>query len=275
VITIINPRARSLLMIAVSAAFFILLFCLNVFLPADGLTTDLLHRNAPPSAGHLLGTDTLGRDMLTRTVKGLGVSFFIGLTSAALSAVLSLILGILAATGGRAVDALVTGLVDVFMSVPHIVLLILVAFACGGGFTGIVVAVAVSHWPRLARVVRAEIMQLKESEFVKLSYKLGRGRFFVVTRHMAGHVAGQFLVGLILMFPHAILHAAGLSFLGFGLTPHEPCIGVLLSESMRFLATGSWWLAVFPGLALTLMVLVFDALGRNVRRIVEPRTREE
>jgi peptide/nickel transport system permease protein len=272
---ILNSRTKSISIVAICLLFFIILFSLNFILSDKGLSTNLLKRNQVPSFENLLGTDTLGRDMLTRTVKGLFVSFQIGLAAAAASAVMSLILGIAAATFGKKVDMVITGLIDLFMSVPHIVLLILVSFALGGGFKGIIIAVAVSHWPRLARIIRAEILQLKNSHYVQLSYKFGRSKFWVIKNHMAGHVLSQFLVGLILMFPHAIMHSAGLSFLGFGLTPHNPCIGILLSESMMHLATGYWWLAIFPGLALVLMVLGFDAIGKNLSKILNPKTREE
>jgi peptide/nickel transport system permease protein len=118
-------------------------------------------------------------------------------------------------------------------------------------------------------------MQLRNAEFVQLSYRLGRKKSYVIIRHMAMHVFSQFLIYLILMFPHAIMHAAGLSFIGFGLTPDNPCIGAILSESMKYLTTGYWWLAVFPGLGLLVMVKMFDIIGNNLSTVINPRTRQE
>jgi peptide/nickel transport system permease protein len=270
-----NGRIKSVITVSLSVLFIVILFLLHFLLPDELLKTNLVHRNLPPALGHFLGTDWLGRDMFTRIVKGLFASFQIGLFAALGSTVIGLVSGLVAATSGRVVDTVITGLVDIFMSVPHLVLLILVSFVLGGGYWGIVIAVAVSHWPRLTRIVRAEIMQLRESEYVALSYRFGRTKWWIMKNHMIGYVAAQFFVGLILMFPHAILHAAGLSFLGFGMTPNNPSIGVLLSESMRYLSTGYWWLAVFPGLALLFLVKTFDSIGHALAKIFYHRTAQE
>lgn len=268
-------RARSIITILVCVSLFTVLLLLNYFLDDAGLSTDLHRRNLSPSIESILGTDWLGRDMFTRIVKGSFVSFQIGILSAVASSVLAMLMGIIAATFGKKIDYIVTFLIDMFLSVPHIVLLILVSFAIGGGVWGIIIAVAVSHWPRLARIIRAEILQLKSADYVLISYKLGRPKYWVIINHMTMHVFSQFLIGLILMFPHALSHAAGLSFLGFGLSPERPCIGVLISESMRHLSTGYWWLAVFPGIALVIMVKLFDIIGDNFTTIISPRTSQE
>ena len=191
------------------------------------------------------------------------------------SSVIALLLGLSAATMGRTVDGVVTWLVDIAMATPHLVLLILISFACGGGAKGVIIAVAASHWPSLTRVIRAEVMQLRNSEYVQLSRQLGKGSMFIAGRHMLPHVAPQFFVGLLLLFPHAILHAAALTFLGFGMSPHTPAVGVLLAESMRYLSIGLWWLAVAPGIALVITVKAFDVLGGNVRALLDPRTCRE
>ena len=109
---------------------------------------------------------------------------------------------------------------------------------------------ALTHWPSLARVIRGEVMQLKESEYIQIAAKLGQSRLQIAWRHMVPHLFPQFVVGLILMFPHAILHEASITFLGFGLSSEQPAIGIILSESMRYLITGKWWLAMLPGLML-------------------------
>jgi peptide/nickel transport system permease protein len=176
---------------------------------------------------------------------------------------------------GKTVDVVVTWLVDMAMSTPHLVLLILIAFACGGGAKGVIIAVAASHWPSLTRVIRAEVMQLQSAEYIKLSRQMGKNRFFIAKKHMLPHVVPQFLIGLMLLFPHAILHAAALTFLGFGMSPHTPAVGVLLAESMRYLSMGLWWLAVAPGIALVVMVKAFDILGSNVRALLDPHTCRE
>jgi peptide/nickel transport system permease protein len=252
-----------------------MLFAAATLLGRSGLDIDFLHRKLAPSLAYPFGTDWLGRDMLTRTVLGLCRSLAIGLLAAACSSVISIILGIMAATMGRKVDSFLSLFIDTVMATPHLVLLILVSFACGGGVQGIIIAVAVSHWPRLARIIRAELLQLRESEFIRISRKLGKKPGWIAVHHLLPHLLPQFMIGLILMFPHAILHAAGLTFLGFGLTPHEPSIGMLLSESMRHLSTGYWWLAILPGLSLVFTVKLFDILGNNLRTLLDPKTAQE
>ncbi|HOW83940.1 MAG TPA: ABC transporter permease [Spirochaetota bacterium] len=270
-----NPRQKSAASITACLILLCSLFILNAMIDETGLGTDLGRRYLAPGHGSILGTDWLGRDMFTRITKGLCMSFHIGIMSAIGSSLIAVIMGLAAAVFGKKVDAIVALLIDAFLSVPHIVLLILVSFTLGGGFKGIVIAVCVSHWSRLARIIRAEILQLKGSDYIMMSYRLGRSRRWIMAHHMLPHVSSQFLIGLILMFPHAILHAAGLSFLGFGMTPDRPCIGVLLSESMRHISTGYWWLALFPGAALVALVKIFDVIGENASRMLNPRTKQE
>lgn len=237
--------------------------------------TDFSVKNEPPSLEHPFGTDQMGRDMFLRTLSGLATSVLIGLLAAGVSSVIALVLGAAAALGGKKVDAAVTWLIDLMMGVPHIVLLILISYALGRGFWGVAVGVAVTHWPSLARVIRAEIMQCRQSTYVACARRLGAGRVAVAVRHMLPYVLPQFIVGLILLFPHAILHEAAVTFLGFGLSPEEPAIDIILSESMTYLSAGMWWLAVFPGFALIATVLLFDAVGSNLRKLVDPHSSQE
>lgn len=237
----------------------------------EGLATQLSQRNAPPSLAHPFGTDWLGRDMLTRTVKGLALSMGVGMLAALCSTLIALTLGMAAATGGKTADRLISWLVDLFLSVPHLVTLILIAFALGGGLKGVVVGVALTHWPNLTRIIRAEVMQLRSADYVQISRRLGKSRWWIATRHMLPHLIPQLAVGLLLLFPHAILHEAAVTFIGLGLSPHEPAIGIILSESMRYLSTGMWWLAFFPGLSLLVLVRLFDVIGENLRRLSDPR----
>ncbi|WP_217909512.1 ABC transporter permease [Desulfosediminicola flagellatus] len=268
-------RTKAWLACLFCVAFFLLLLIGAEVLGRSGLDIDFLHRKLAPSLAYPFGTDWLGRDMLVRTVHGLRRSLAIGLLAAGCSSVISLGIGFMAATMGRRVDSILSLLIDTVMATPHLVLLILVSFACGGGPKGVIIAVAVSHWPRLARIIRAELLQLREADFIRVSRKLGKSNGWIAVHHMLPHLLPQFMIGLILMFPHAILHAAGLTFLGFGLTPHEPSIGILLSESMRHLSTGYWWLAILPGLSLVFTVKLFDILGNNLRTLLDPRTAQE
>lgn len=239
------------------------------------METDFLQKNLAPCLAHPFGTDWMGRDMLMRTLAGLSTSVLVGLIAACVSALIALVLGTAAALGGRRVDAAITWLIDLMMGLPHIVLLILISFALGKGFWGVAVGVALTHWPSLARVVRAEVLQCKESTYVAAARRLGASSLQIAWRHVLPYVLPQFIVGLILLFPHAILHEAAITFLGFGLPPEMPAIGIILSEAMSYLSAGMWWLAVLPGLALVCVVLLFDLAGSSLRKLVDPHSSQE
>lgn len=260
----------------VLAAFTLLaVVAAGIALYGQATVTDFTAKNLAPSLEHPFGTDWMGRDMLARTLAGLSTSVLVGLLAATVSSVIALVLGCAAALGGKRVDAVVSWMIDLMMGVPHIVLLVLISFALGKGFWGVTIGVAVTHWASLARVVRAEVLQCCQSKFVEVARKLGQSSVRIALRHMVPYVLPQFVVGLILLFPHAILHEASITFLGFGLPPEQPAIGVILSESMSYLSTGAWWLAVFPGLALMATVLLFDVAGQNLRKLVDPHTAQK
>ena len=241
----------------------------------EAMVTDFSRQNLPPSWQYPFGTDWMGRNMLLRTLAGLSLSVRVGLMAAGASSIIALILGTVAALGGPKADAVITWLVDLMMGIPHIVLLILISFALGKGFWGVAIGIAVTHWPSLARVVRAEVLQCRQSHFVAVARKLGQRGSQIAWHHMLPYVLPQFLVGLILLFPHAILHEAAITFLGFGLPPEQPAIGVILSESMTYLSAGMWWLAVFPGIALVVTVMLFDLAGSSLRKLVDPYSSQE
>ncbi|WP_053375352.1 ABC transporter permease [Paenibacillus sp. FJAT-27812] len=267
-----NERRRTLIS-AVGAAILLASIGLGSWLlGSSGLSVQLENRNLAPSLSHLFGTDWLGRDMLSRTVKGLALSIKVGLLGAACSVVIAAIMGLMAATLGKTADRIITWLIDVFLSVPHLVMLILIAFVCGGGLKGIAIGIMLTHWPSLARIIRAEALQLMSAEYVLVARKLGRSRYHVASRHLAPHLFPQLLVGFLILFPHAVLHEAAITFLGLGMSPHQPAIGIILSESMRYLSTGMWWLAVFPGIGLLVTVRAFDKLGNHLRQLVDPRS---
>lgn len=236
-----------------------------------GIDADFSARLQGPSLSHWFGTDQLGHDMLARTIHGLNVSLWVGLVAASLSVVIAALLAIFATTCGRWADAVVAFLVDAAMGLPHLVLLILISFALGGGTTAVIIAVAVTHWPRLTRILRAEILQLRSADYIVASRRMGKSWAYIGRHHFLPHLWPQLLVGLVLLFPHAVLHEAGLTFIGFGLEPSKPAIGVLLSDSMRYLMAGKWWLGLFPGLCLLAIVLCFDAIGNGLRLLADPR----
>lgn len=271
----INQRKMTLIIFVAAVTFLVAVAVGGVFCGEAAQETDFSRKNMMPGFAYLFGTDWLGRDMFVRTIKGLSMSILIGVCAASVSAFVALVLGIAAATLGKKVDAVITWLIDLIMGIPHMLLLILICVALGKGLTGVIVGVALTHWTSLARVIRAEVMQLKESQYIKIAEKLGHSKFKIAVKHMLPHLVPQFLVGLILLFPHAILHESSITFLGFGLSNEQPAIGIILSESMKYLVTGKWWLALFPGAMLVLTVVLFDVAGESLRKIIDPASAQE
>lgn len=235
----------------------------------DPANVDPYARSQPPSAAYPFGTDLLGRDLASRILAALSMSVKLGLLAAALSTIIAAALGLLSALG-RWADRVVGVLTELALGLPHFVLVLMVAYASGGGATGVTIAVALTHWPRLARVLRHEAQTVATSDYVAISRALGRSPWWIARHHLAPHLLPQLVAGFILVFPHAILHEAGLSFIGLGLPPHLPSIGVMLADSMRALTAGAWWAALFPGLGLMLVALVFERFGEALRRAADP-----
>lgn len=270
-----NQRLRTVAFLAAAAVILAAITAAGILTEGYAVETDFSQKNLGPSLQHLFGTDWMGRDMLARTLSGLSLSIRIGVLTAAVSAAVALILGTASVMLGRKADSVISWCIDLVMGIPHILLVMLISLACGRGFTGVVAGVALSHWPSLARVIRGELMQLRQAPYILVADKMGVSKFQNVRRHMLPHLLPQFLTGLILLFPHAILHESSVTFLGFGLSSEQPAIGVILSESMRYLTTGKWWLALFPGAALVLVVVLFALLGERVRRLLDPSSVHE
>ena len=267
----IRNRRHSTIWFAVAgAAVLVAIMFAGMAVEDSAMATDFTRKNLPPSGAFLFGTDWMGRDMLARTVAGLSLSIHIGLLTAVVSAGIALALGVLSAVFGGWVDAVVSWWIDLAMGIPHILLVMLISIACGRGFVGVVAGVSLSHWTSLARVIRGEVIQLKSAPYLLVAEKLGVSVWKRVRLHMLPHLLPQFLTGFILLFPHAILHEASVTFLGFGLSSEQPAIGVILSESMRYLTTGKWWLALFSGTALVLVVILFALLGERARLLLDP-----
>lgn len=270
----LNLRQKTILIIGFTSLLLFAIVISSVVLGGESLPTNFGSKNLAPSIEHPFGTDWMGRDMFTRTLEGLGLSIMIGAIASTFSTILAIILGLVSSVGKKA-DSVVSWLVDLFLSIPHLLLIILISIGLGGGAIGVIVGVALTHWTSLTRVIRAEIKQIKTQEYIHVSGNLGKSKWWIATKHIFPHLIPQILLGTILMFPHAILHEASVTFLGFGLSPHEPAIGIILSESMKYLSAGYWWLAFFPGLALLIVVLVFDLIGDNLGRLIDPKRAHE
>lgn len=273
--TPLNRRTRTVILSAAMGALLVAVYAAGIFIPEQWVEPHFLQARLPPSLEHPFGTDAFGRDLFWRTLKGLASSMTVGIAASLISAVIAILVGITAATGSKTVDAAISWIIDLVMSIPHIILIILISFAMGKGLFGLLAGIAATHWTSLARVIRAEVFQLRSQQYIAVSRRLGKSSGWILMHHLLPHLVPQFVVGLVLMFPHAILHEASVSFLGYGLPPDQPAIGIILAESMDYLSAGLWWPAVFPGLTLVLIVLLIDQLGDNLRMIIDPYNAQE
>ena len=267
----IGIREKTILSVLIFSCFLIGIIVFGSFISEKQISIDLTQKNISPNLTYLFGTDWMGRDMFYRTIKGLSLSMKIGVMASMISGLIALTLGLMSATMGNTVDSIITWIIDLFLSVPHALVIILISISLGGGLKGIIIGVAITHWPSLTRIIRAEVMQIKNSEYVNLSKNFGKSNLYIATKHILPHIIPQLLVGVVLIFPHAILHEASITFLGFGLQPHEPAIGIILSEAMKYLSSGRWWLAFFPGISLVLVSLMVDNIGKQISKLINPK----
>ena len=255
-------REKTILSLSIFVVFFIVIIIAGSVINPEKFSIDLINKNQSPSLTHIFGTDWIGRDMFFRTLKGLSMSMKIGVLS-------SIIIGPIC---GKRVDSVITWFIDLVLSVPHTLIIILISMAAGGGLKGIVMGVSLTHWTSLTRIIRAEVMQVKEADYTKIAKNFGKSNLYIAKNHILPHIIPQLLVGIVLIFPHAILHEASVTFLGFGLQSHEPAIGIILSEAMKYLTSGKWWLAFFPGLSLVLVSMMVDNMGKKIGKLIDPKT---
>lgn len=267
-----NTRAKIIFYVAISTAYLLVVFILGITMNSNKYAVDYSAKFISPCLQHLFGTDFMGRDMFWRCIKGLSNSILIGILASIVSSFIALVFGVSCAIIGGKYDKLINWCVDLCMGIPHLILLILISFMLGRGTVGVTVAVAVTHWPALTRLVRAEVLQVRSSQYVQAAYKMGKNKFEVAVNHIIPHVLPVYLIGVVLLFPHAIMHEASITFLGFGIPAEVPAIGVILSEAMNHITTGKWWLAVFPGLMLLSIVILFDVIGENIKILINPNS---
>lgn len=272
---VFNRRVFVVILMAVAITYLVGVFVWGLFMNPRTYEANYANKFLAPSLAHPFGTDFIGRDMFHRTIKGLSNSIIIGVLASIVSSIIALVAGIASAVFGGWVDKFVNWCVDLCMGLPHLVLLMLISFMMGKGVKGVTIAVALTHWPSLTRIVRSEVMQIRSSQYVKAAYKMGRTKSQVAFQHILPHVIPAYLIGLVLLFPHAIMHEASITFLGFGMPAEMPAIGVILSEAMQHISTGKWWLALFPGLMLLIAVLLFDVIGENLKKLWNPESGNE
>jgi peptide/nickel transport system permease protein len=244
--------------------------------PATGLDPTAMKirmRFRPPQAAFLFGTDQFGRDLLTRVLYGARLSLWIGLSVALLSGGFGALIGVLSAQFRR-LDSLLMRVMDALMAVPAILLAIGLAAALGPQTTSVIVALAVAYIPRTARIVRSSALVTRELEFIEAARVSGISPLRIMLRHLLPNAMGPLLVQSTFVFAYAVLAEAALSFLGVGPPPPAPSWGNIIAEGRDF-AVESWWIMLFPGLAISLAALGMNLLGDGLRDVLDPRLKVE
>ena len=241
--------------------------------PWDPNRPDVKKVLAEPSGTHLAGTDSIGRDVLSRMLYAARISLAIGFVSVGISAFIGISLGSMAGYNGGMVDAVIMRLVDLMLVFPRLFLLLAVLAFLKPSIWIIMVVIGFTSWMGTARLVRAEFLSLKEREFVLWSQSIGASGFRVVWRHILPNAMAPVLVAMTLGIPAAILLESGLSFLGLGVQPPHATWGNILTEGKDTIEL-AWWLSVYPGLAILVTVLSYNLLGEGIRDALDPRLRQ-
>ena len=241
--------------------------------PHDPIKSDFAAGLKPPGTpGHPLGTDQLGRDLLSRVLYGARIALFIGFCTVLLTALVGGLLGLLAGFFGGWAGAVVMRIADVQLSFPFILLALTINAIVGLGLRNIIISLSVAGWVVYARVVRGEVLSVKQRDFVQAAAALGMGRARMLFGQVLPNVAPSIIVVASLQFSQFIVAEAAISFLGFGVQPPTPAWGSMLSESRDFLYV-AWWLAAFPGAALALTALGINLVGDWLRDVLDPKLR--
>jgi peptide/nickel transport system permease protein len=252
----------------------------NVLAPHNPEVGSLAVRFRPPfwqtggRTQYLLGTDQLGRDVLSRLIFGARVSMIVGFTAVIFAGVIGTGLGIISGYLGGWVDQVIMRLTDTWLALPALTFAIFLAAIVGPSMWNIVIILGITYWTRYARVIRGEVLSLKEREFVRLAIVAGCSKWTIMRRHILPNVINSAIVLGTLMLGVVIITEATLSFLGVGVPPPQPAWGLMLSDGKQGLMVGRWWLTIFPGCCIMLMVLSANLLGDWLRVKLDPQLRQ-
>ncbi len=260
----------------ISLIFIIIITLLAIAIPAfskyDYATNDLVASNQWPSSQHWFGTDQLGRDMFVRVMFGARYSLIIAFVASILNFIIGILYGGISGYVGGAADNIMMRIVDILYSIPMMIYVIIIMSILGAGLSSIIIALAISYWLSMARIVRGEVLQLKSQEFVLAAKVLGASNRRILLRHLIPNCIGPIIVTLTLLIPQAIFTESFLSFIGLGLSAPKASWGTLASDAMQGLCVYPYQL-LFPSLAICLTILAFNLLGDGLRDSLDPRMR--
>jgi peptide/nickel transport system permease protein len=246
-----------------------------VFAPEDPAKQDLLASFAPPfSHDHLLGTDQLGRDILSRLLEGIRISMAVGFLTTLAVLVVGTIAGMIAGYYRGWVDTIINGIVEMVWGFPLILIAVIIVGAIGPGLTGVILAVAFINWAGFARIVRGEVLALREKEFVAGARALGKRDLEIMVKHLLPNVLPSALVMGSYYVAVAIIVEAGLSFIGMGAQPPTASLGQMIADGRNYLLQDHW-ISTIPGIAIVLLVLGLNLVGDGLRDVLDPRLKRE
>jgi peptide/nickel transport system permease protein len=269
-----------MLPIAILVTLALLAVFAELIAPYNPEIGSLSQRFKPPawvaggSTEYLLGTDHIGRDVLSRLIFGARVSMMVGFTAVIIAGVLGSTLGILSGYLGGWVDQVIMRVTDTWLALPALTFAIFLAAIVGPSEWNIVIILGAVYWTRYARVIRGEVLSLKERDFVRLAIVAGCSKWTIMRRHLLPNVANTAIVLATLMLGVVIVSEAALSFLGVGVPPPKPAWGLMLADGKKGLMAGYWWLTVFPGVCIVMMVLAANLLGDWLRVKLDPQLRQ-
>ena len=269
-----RPVARSplaLVALGLVAAWGVAAFSAPVLAPHLPLAQDIVHRLSPPSRDHWLGTDPLGRDVLSRILYGARLSIPVGAAAVVLAGGLGIALGGAAGFLGGIVDETIMRITDLMLAFPTVILAMVITAALGAGIHNAVLAIMVAWWPSYARLERGLVLAVRQREFVEAARVLGASRLRIALRHVLPATISPIVILGTLDVGHAILTFASLSFLGLGPPPQVPEWGSMIAAGRNYL--NQWWIATFPGLAILSLALAFNVVGDSLRDLLDPRLR--
>jgi peptide/nickel transport system permease protein len=272
VIEFLRHSPLNLLGVVLIALFLFLVVFGSVLAPHDPIQPNVALKLQPPSSTYWFGTDELGRDVFSRVLSGAKYSLGIAFIILSIAVVVGTLVGLIAGYVGGLVDELLMRLTDLFLAFPALVLAMAIAATLGRNLQNTVIALTVVYWPWYARLVRGQVLWLKEREFIEAARAIGASPWRIVGRHILPNTLAVIIVQLTLDVGYAVLATSGLSFLGLGAQPPTPEWGTMIAGARTFFRD-AWWYMTFPGLALTLTVLGFNLLGDGLRDFLDPRTR--
>ncbi|MBK8023074.1 MAG: ABC transporter permease [Chloroflexi bacterium] len=229
-------------------------------------------RPQPPTTDYVLGTDNYGRDYLSRTMSGIRVSLVVGVTAVLFQLAIGVVFGTLAGYFGGWTDNLLMRITDAFLAVPAFMLLLTVTGILGGSLPALIFAIGALNWMTVARLVRAQVLSLKQQEFVTAARCLGASHWRIMTVYLLPNLVSSIIVAATLSVPGAILTESALSFLGLGVPPPNASLGNMLSEAQQWVRS-AWWIWIVPGVTISMIVLAFNFLGDGLRDALDPRSR--